>query len=177
MLHKRKRKKEEEALLWRRITRRRIAGVYIYIYIFSLFCWATGRPVAYRRGYNQHTRQHIILYTSHIRSSSSSSNSLGPTNNNFYTRSALSVCVVLYSYTHAGQQYEGRRGGECWASQRRGALGSQQDASTSFSSSSSSSSSSSFKTNFSLSFLYIISISPLTLSFSLSLMLCVPFYL
>jgi hypothetical protein len=92
-------KKKEEALLWRRITRRRIAGVYIYIYIFSysyiFFLFFAGQPDALWRtdgGTPAHTQlaqhtAHIILYTSHIRSSSSYS--LAGPKQHFFTLSRL----------------------------------------------------------------------------------------
>ena len=75
LLHKRKKKK---ALLWRRITRRRIAGVYIYIYIFFFFFALPGHnrtPCGVPAGgttstHTQHNLYNTGYSTSHIRSSS-----------------------------------------------------------------------------------------------------------
>lgn len=57
LLHKRKKEKRRGPPLEANHSSSHRWGIYIYIYIFlflyifPIFCWATGRPVAYRRGY------------------------------------------------------------------------------------------------------------------------------
>jgi hypothetical protein len=107
-------------------------GIYIYIflflYIFPIFCWATGRPVAYRRGYT----------STHTASTAHSTYNIVHLSHSFLFFFFLLFGWPQTTFLHslaAGQQEGGNITRTGPASQRRGALGSQQDASTSFSSS------------------------------------------